>query len=92
VEWKFEGPVEWALIDPKGKRQPVATVLAPIEMPRGSECPLLGANVVIEGALYRCIGVEAHRPNVPIAKGEKIGLLLTAPPSAETPGSQPSPL
>jgi hypothetical protein len=83
MEWNFDGPIHWALIGPTGDRRPVATVLAPFDMQRGTRCPLLGADVTIEGTPYRCVGVEAQQPNRPIARGEKIGLLLA--PSPATP-------
>lgn len=52
-----------------------ALVECDIERPRDNT-GLIGTKVSIDGEIFECVAVERHLPLTPIAKGERIGLLV----------------
>jgi hypothetical protein len=76
MNYVIEGPVEFSYLKHMGRLWLMAMVEAPMDMPRGPKCPLIGADVTIQKMTFRCTGVEAQQPGRPIAKGEKLGLKL----------------
>jgi hypothetical protein len=66
--------IEWRDVKGLGR---VATVRCDRERPR-ADSGLAGADVVIDGDLYKCIRVERFAMGAPISAGEIIGLLVKA--------------
>lgn len=75
---RFEGPQGTEFLCP-----------SPFKMDRAHP-EILGQHVMIDGAVWRVVGVHRKLPSWPIDKGEKIGLLVIKPqtPPLKTPFSQ----